>query len=400
MAKPLRIGIVGAGFAAHFHLASYRKVYGEDFEIAGLYGPTSARVHDLMCRFGIARAYECIGDLFADPSVDVVDLCAPNHLHVPLILQAAESGKHIICEKPLGGYFGPRAADQSWTAAGASRRDMLEAAVAQSKSIKAAVARAGVTFCYGENWVYAPPIAKVNRLMSASGSTILRIQAEESHSGSHAKYAKQWRTAGGGSLLRLGVHPIGAAMYLKYQEGRRRTGKPIRVRSVLAQVASLTAIESFLQQPRHHLVTDWEDVEDWGTVTMTFEDGSVGQVTSTDTALGGIRNYLTANGSQAVATANINPNNTCTAYTPDGQYFGSEYLVEKIETKGGWTFPAADEDAVTGYVEELRDFIGSIANKRPPQSDLLLAIDVLTVVYASYLSAEQGSRVDLKHYLA
>jgi predicted dehydrogenase len=400
MAKPLRIAIVGAGFAAQFHLASYRKVYGEDFEIVGLYGPTSARVLNLMRQFEIPRAYDSIAELIADPNIDVVDICAPNHLHVPLILQAAESGKHIICEKPLGGYFGPRDADELWTAAGASRRDMLQTVMAQAKTIEDTVSRAGVTFCYGENWVYAPPITKVNRLMAASGSTILRIQAEESHSGSHAKYAKQWRTAGGGSLLRLGVHPIGAAIYLKYEEGRRRTGKPIRVRSVLAQVASLTAIDSFLEQPRKHIVSDWVDVEDWGTVTMTFEDGSVGQVTSTDTSLGGVRNYLTANGSQAVATANINPNNTCMAYTPDGQYFESEYLVEKVETKEGWTFPAADEDAVTGYVEELRDFVGSIANRRKPKSDLLLAMDVLTVVYASYLSAEKCALVNLNSDLA
>jgi predicted dehydrogenase len=277
---------------------------------------------------------------------------------------------------------------------------MLDAVMAQARTVQDAIAQAGVTFCYGENWVYAPPIVKLNRLMAASGSTILRIQGEESHSGSHSPYAKQWRTCGGGSLLRLCVHPIGAALYLKYEEGRRRTGKPIRPVAVTAQVANLTDIESFKQEARKHVVTGWQDVEDWASIIVTFDDGSVAQLTSTDTKMGGIHNYLTAHGSRALVTANINPNTTCQAYTPDGTYFANEYLVEKTETKEGWSFPAPDEDAVTGYPEELRDFIGAVAEQRAPQSDLMLAIDVMLVVYAGYLSAEQKMQIDLRPYLA
>jgi predicted dehydrogenase len=55
--------------------------------------------------------------------------------------------------------------------------------------------------------VYAPPVAKLRRLLEASGGAILELRAEESHSGSHAAYARRWRSAGGGSLLRMGSHP-------------------------------------------------------------------------------------------------------------------------------------------------------------------------------------------------
>ena len=64
------------------------------------------------------------------------------------------------------------------------------------------------SLCYAENFVYAPPVAKVRRFMERSGGAILDIRAEESHSGSHAAYARTWRTSGGGSLLRLGAHPF------------------------------------------------------------------------------------------------------------------------------------------------------------------------------------------------
>lgn len=399
MNKPVRIGIIGSGFAAHFHLASYAKVYGEEFVIAGIASRNRERAAQLAQVHRIAKVYDDIDSLMRDPALDAVDLCVPNHLHVSLTLQAAAHGKHIICEKPLGGFFGPSGADDAWSARGVSRQDMLHAVLDQESQVAEAVRKAGVTFCYGENWVYAPPIAKVNRLMAASGSTLLRIQGEESHSGSHGAYAKRWRAAGGGSLLRLCVHPLGAALFLKYEEGRRRDGRPIRPVSVTAEVSNLTEIASFRAESPKHIVTGWEDVEDFGTLLVGFEDGSIAQLTSTDTKLGGIHNYLTAYGSRAVVRANINPNNTCEAYTPSGRYFEDEYLVEKTETKEGWSFPAPDEDSVTGYPEELRDFIGSIANGRQPRSDLTLAMDVLTIVYAAYLGAEQGTRIDLRPLL-
>ncbi|MEO6716119.1 MAG: Gfo/Idh/MocA family oxidoreductase [Novosphingobium sp.] len=399
MTSPLRIAVIGTGFAAHFHLASYRKVYGERFEIAAICGRNAQRASALAAEHGIGRYESDWQELLADPAIDAIDLCAPNHLHVPMILAAAKAGKHIICEKPLGGYFGPTDAGEDWSAEGFPRQSMLDAVSAQAQQVREAVTQSGVTFCYGENWVHAPPIAKLDQLMAASDSAILRIEGEESHSGSHAPYSRHWRTAGGGSLLRLGVHPIGAALWLKQREGRRRDGRPIRPASVTATVARLTDVAAFRAQQPHHVVADWADVEDFGAVTVSFSDGSIAQLTSTDTRLGGIRNYLTAHGSRAQVTANINPNTMCQAYTPDGAYFADEYLVEKTETKEGWSFPAPDENAVTGYPEELRDFIGAIARGHAPKSDMMLACDTLLLVYAAYLSAEQGRVVDLGGYL-
>jgi predicted dehydrogenase len=399
MTQRLRIGLIGTGFAAHFHLASYAKVWGEDFEVTAIAGRSPAKTKQLAERFGVGRCLDSIEAVLRDPDIDAVDICVPNYLHMPLIMEAAAQGKHIICEKPLGGYFGPPDANGAWSADGFSRETMLDDVVAQMARVGEAIERAGVTFCYGENWIYAPPVVKVGRLMAASQSTILRIEGEESHSGSHSTAALRWRTAGGGSLVRMCVHPIGAALQLKREEGVRRQGRPIRPVAVSGQVARLTSIESFRAEPRKYVVDAWHDVEDFATITVTFDDGSVAQLTSTDTRLGGIRNTLTAHGSRAVATANINPNTSCQAYTPDGAYFEDEYIVEKIETKQGWTFPAPDEDAITGYPDELRDFIGAIAHRREPRSGLGIAMDTLLVVYAGYLSAEQGKSIDLRPYL-
>jgi len=92
---------------------------------------------------------------------------------------------------------------------------------------------------YAENFVYARP-CEAAAAHGRQRRDAARPAAEESHSGSHASYSRRWRTAGGGSMLRMGSHPIGAVIHLKHYEGMKKTGKPIRVKSVLADVAQLT----------------------------------------------------------------------------------------------------------------------------------------------------------------
>ncbi|MEP3045701.1 MAG: Gfo/Idh/MocA family oxidoreductase [Roseibium sp.] len=50
---------------------------------------------------GIAKAYGSYEDLLADPEIDAIYNPLPNHLHVPLTIQAVQAGKHVLCEKPI-----------------------------------------------------------------------------------------------------------------------------------------------------------------------------------------------------------------------------------------------------------------------------------------------------------
>ena len=71
----------------------------------------------------------------------MIDLCAPNHLHQQIALDALSAGKHLIVEKPLTGYFGgPDAADP---VGATSRALMLRGALASADAILAAAAVAG-----------------------------------------------------------------------------------------------------------------------------------------------------------------------------------------------------------------------------------------------------------------
>jgi predicted dehydrogenase len=105
-------------------------------------------------------------------------------------------------------------------------------------------------------------------------------------------------------------------------------------------------------------------------------------------------------GAKAVVFANINPNNAVQAYAPESSVFGDEYIVEKIETKAGWSFPQPNEDWTNGYPAEIQDFVESIALGREPLSGAQLARDVTAVIYGGYVSAAEGRRVDLRPLLA
>ena len=390
----VRVGIVGSQFAAHLHLNNYARLRGSKMEILGIASRTEKNAQMTAKAFDIPSVYTDYRKLLERTDIDVIDLCIPTNLHEEMIIASAEAGKHVICEKPLTGYFGEDVEGED-IGFRISRDVMLRSAMESCARIRKAIEKSRILFNYAEDWVYAPPVEKIKRIVRVSGGTIMDIRAEESHSGSHAAYSRKWKSAGGGSLLRLGCHPIGAALHLKYFEGRLRDGTPIRPQYITAEVGQHTRIPSFQREAKKWLVTSWEDVEDWSAVIITFEDSSKASIFSSDGVLGGTRNTMQVYLSNAVAFANINPNNAVEVYAPDPKILGDEYISEKLETKAGWNFASPDEDWMRGFPQELEDFIESIRQGKEPMSGLKLAEDTMEVVYAAYLSAEKGQRVQL-----
>jgi predicted dehydrogenase len=70
-------------------------------EIRAIASRDEARARAAASALGIPRAHGSYEALLADPEIEAIYNPLPNHLHVPLTLQAAAAGKHVLCEKPI-----------------------------------------------------------------------------------------------------------------------------------------------------------------------------------------------------------------------------------------------------------------------------------------------------------
>src|SRR5574341_190651 len=131
---PLRVGIVGARFAAELHAVNYRPLVPARVELAAVCARTRDDAEAFARRHAIPRVFTDHRALAASPDVDVVDICATTDSHHEIAIAAARAGKHVIVEKPLTGAF---------CDAREPRDAMLATALANADAVLEAVARAG-----------------------------------------------------------------------------------------------------------------------------------------------------------------------------------------------------------------------------------------------------------------
>jgi predicted dehydrogenase len=387
--KPLRAGIIGSGFAARFHYEALQRVFSVRVDVAGIHSRSSEHMHAFTTGTSL-KAYNSVERLIED--VDVVHVCTPAVTHEPFVIAALQQGKDVIVEKPFTGYFG----DQSGTFNGDtfSRELGLTHTLQSISRMLDAESKSKGRIMYAENWVYAPAIQKEKELLEKTGAQILWMHGEESHSGSHSLAYGQWKFSGGGSMIGKGCHPLSAAIYLKHVEGRVGNQKPIRPKTITARTHAITRMPSFKNEG--YLRTTYKDIEDFAMMHVVFEDGTIANVFASELVLGGVHNWIEVNTSNHRTICNIHPNNAMQSYTPDGKYFKDVYVVEKTETKQGWSSLSPDESWFAGYQHEMDAFYRSAAFGDPIESNSTLASDVIATIYAGYVSSERnGAEVSI-----
>lgn len=141
----LKIGLIGTGGIAGPHVNGYLAAP----EHTRLVAMADVDADNLARRSAEAAeggqpvtSYTDCADLLADPQVEAVDICLPHHLHADAIIAAAQAGKHVICEKPLG------------------------LTTDQADSISAAVAANGVTLMCAHNQLYLPTVVRARELIT------------------------------------------------------------------------------------------------------------------------------------------------------------------------------------------------------------------------------------------
>lgn len=101
MPKPLKVAVIGVGGIAATHFPGWKASPHAELFAFGDINPE--KLHKAADQHGIdpALRYEDSWELFANPDIDIVDICTPNMYHTPLTIAALEHGKHVLCEKPL-----------------------------------------------------------------------------------------------------------------------------------------------------------------------------------------------------------------------------------------------------------------------------------------------------------
>ncbi|MGH9432691.1 MAG: Gfo/Idh/MocA family protein [Terriglobia bacterium] len=384
----IRVGIVGARFAARFHWKAFQQVYGVLIQVVGVTS-ASAESREAFAKDHGVPAFESIAALC--DAADVIDVCAPGAVHETVAVQALRRGKHVIIEKPFTGYYGPTTGFRGNTF---PKETMLREALASCDRILTAAKESGKQIAYAENWVYAPAIAKEREILVKSGGQILWIIGDESHSGSHSPYYGMWKFSGGGSVVGKACHPLTAALSLKRSEGEARNQKPIRPATISARTHEITRLKNFIDAG--YLRTSYDDVEDYAQIHITFDDGTVADIFSSELVMGGVHNWIEVFANNHRTRCNLNPIDALETYNPREELLKDVYVTEKIGTKQGWSNPAPDEDWQHGYPQEIQDFAECFSTGREPLSNAALARDTIAALYSAYVSAERkGAEVEI-----
>lgn len=383
------VGTVGAGYAARLHGNGYARVSGVNIRLKTICDVDLELAKSVQQQFGYEQAVSDYEAMLQDPEIDVIDIVTPPFLHCAMAIKALRAGKHVICEKPLTGYFGkPGEENVGFT----KKAYMYQQVLAEMDELKKVVEATDRKFMYAENFVYATPVQKAAELIRAKKSKVLFMKGEESLKGSSSPVAGKWNKTGGGILVRTGTHPLTGMLWLKQQEAAAR-GETITVKSVSADVGVTTAC--LTEYEHRHICARPEDVEDYAAVTVTFSDGTKCLTIASDTVLGGSKNYIEVYSNDSSLVCNITPTDILSTYFLDEDGLEDVYLAEMLPSKLGWNKAFVSDEVIRGYMGELQDFMEAVAFDRAPASGFDIAYETTKIMYAAYLSAEEGRRVDL-----
>ena len=95
----LRFAVFGAGFWSNYQLPGWLET--GLVECVAICDPNLEKAQALAEQWGISHCYTLADELFAQETLDFVDICTPVESHVPLAKRAADRGLHVICQKPL-----------------------------------------------------------------------------------------------------------------------------------------------------------------------------------------------------------------------------------------------------------------------------------------------------------
>lgn len=396
----IKVTINGTGFAADYTARTYGMIphkNGVHIELAGVTSGGIANAEKFAQVHGVARAFESHLEMLDAVNPDVDNVACANFVHGQYTIEAAKAGVGVIVlEKP----------PVVWPGYAEGREANAETRKLESMNYLAqvldAVRDSGSKLLYAEDFVYFDGVKGLTELLieaqKVGKGRVLYQRGVCAHQGSHAPAYDTPAKSGGGALFNKACHPLGPCLYLKQAEGIIRDGRPIRPLRV-----SALALQVLKHQPEasgeHFRVM--QNVDDFGRVTVVFEDHTVAEVIGHDLSISGIRNEVSVITDFAQYDIRVNPNSENELFMPDASAAGNLLFREKLPTAAGTSFPRPNQFHAHGYVNEMNDAVNCVLDPdRVPQSGSLMAWDTMAVLMAAYESSEKGGAfVDIGEFI-
>ncbi len=196
--RKLRFGVLGTAKIAREKVIPPLQ-RSERCEVVAIASRDGARARSVADGLGIARAHGSYEALLADPGVEAVYVPLPNHLHLPWTTRAAEAGKHVLCEKPIG-------------------LDAEEAAALLAVRDRAGGVRIQEAFMVRTHpqWLRARELVAAGRI-----GTLRAIHGHFSYTNTDPANIRNVAEWGGGGLLDIGCYPITTARFVTGLEPER-----------------------------------------------------------------------------------------------------------------------------------------------------------------------------------
>lgn len=348
MKTRLRVGVIGCGLMGGIHAECFTR--DKNCELVGLYNPTAAKAEALAMRFG-GEVYNSVTELLEYSGCDAVSITSPQQAHAAQVIAAANSGKHILCEKPLGLTM--------------QELDNMEKAVAQS----------GKVFMVAHQMRFHPVTKWVKKSMSRLGQVFhLQLEWPLRISGHEGRAWADYRS--GGFFMELGCHAADLARHL------------------LGEVQHVSAFTLRLNPRR---VT-----EDFTQCLLQFESGAIASLTVSAnhrvTRQGLLRGRVL--GEKGRIEFSIYPyqrsfNHAKLILDVGKSVFVPDEKVQKMPTN----FPASLDNSYRGffdvYQQEITAFVNSIRQGSTPPvtfQDGRAAVEIVLAAYDSQGKFSQQSK--------
>jgi len=389
--KRLGVGFVGSGFIARFHVLSWQAV--RDADILGFWSPNqenaaSAAEYARSLHVGEAKAYASITDMIADPAIDCLWICGPNHRRVENmeeIVSALERGVGelvgIACEKPLA-------------------RN-----VAEAKKVIALLERTNLLHGYLEDQLFSPNLTRGRNIAWKRGAALsgrpYLARAAEEHSGPHAPWFWSGEHQGGGVLNDMMCHSVEVARFLLTRPGAPRNSiTPI---SVNCQIASLKWSRPEYAQILRDTYGSKIDylktpAEDFARATIEYKDEQghplIAEMTTSWSYVGpGLRLSSELLGPEYSMRVNSLDSGGTVFLSRKVTGASGEDIVEKQNAEQGDMPFVGNEASEYGYEDENRYMIRCFLEGKLPAENFYDGLEVTELLMTAYMSAEQERKI-------